>query len=124
MAAVHSKYKTAGGRASSALAVDDGRRLARPYSVRGGWLFKVVQEPHILQKPLSVCVQTEILRAAKAQGLRGVRVLRESTGQTFEATFEAFERFGFPVRRGYGDQCGLALCRWQDADSPQGRLGL
>jgi hypothetical protein len=52
------------------------------------------------------------LRDASKAGATHVVIVDRETGTTYSATFETIDRHGFSVRRGHGDQVGLALDHW------------
>ena len=85
---------------------------------------KKVKTSHILQKPRAIAVQKEALDHVKASGGHTVRALLVETGVTLEAELESFFRRGIRLNRGYGEQIGLPLGWWRDANasSAQGVL--
>ncbi len=81
--------------------------------VRGQTLFKSIQgSKHILRQPKAICSDVSVLEDAKQAGAVEVKIRDTESGLTYSAPLESFERFGFPVHRGFGTQTGLTLNRW------------
>ena len=120
------EYARRGGKSSGRpIFVDDGvRRVCAGQLLPDGVFEKKVKTSHILQKPRAIAVQKEALDHVKASGGHTVRALLVEAGVTLEAPLSDFFQHGFAVRRGYGEQIGLPLGWWRDANasSAQGVL--
>ena len=73
-------------------------------------LRKTAKREHMLRQPAAWAWDAAILEAAERGGARFTEV--ECGGLIYRATLADFKRYGFPVRRGHGDQRGLALTYW------------
>ena len=85
----------------------DGRIVGE---LTGDILRKHAKREHMLREPAAWAWDAAILDAAERGGARFTEV--ESGGLIYRATLADFKRYGFPVRRGHGDQRGLALTYW------------
>ena len=85
----------------------DGRIVGH---LRGDVLHKTAKREHMLRQPAAWAWDCDILDAAERGGARFTEV--ECDGRIYRATLADFRRYGFPVRRGHGDQRGLALTYW------------
>ncbi len=85
----------------------DGRIVGE---LAGDVLRKHAKKEHQLREPAAWAWDSAILDAAERAGARFTEV--ECDGQIYRATLTDFRRYGFPVRRGHGDQRGLALTYW------------
>lgn len=85
----------------------DGRIVGE---LAGDVLRKHAKREHMLQRPAAWAWDAAILDTAERGGARFTEV--ESGGLIYRATLADFKRYGFPVRRGHGDQRGLALTYW------------
>ena len=85
----------------------DGRIVGH---LRGDVLYKHAKREHLLREPAAWAWDAAILDAAERAGARFTEV--ECGGLIYRATLADFKRYGFPVRRGHGDQRGLALTYW------------
>ena len=85
----------------------DGRIVGE---LRGDVLMKHAQREHMLQRRPAWAWDAAILDAAERAGARVTEI--ECDGLIYRATMADFRRYGFPVRRGYGEQRGLALTYW------------
>jgi len=101
-----SQYSTAVGAVPVRRA--DGRIVGQ---LCGDVLSKHAKREHQLREPAGWAWDTAILEAAERAGARFTEV--ECAGLIYRATLADFNRFGFPVRRGHGDQRGLALAYWR-----------
>jgi hypothetical protein len=95
----------------------DGRPVGRFETDEAGrlWLVKERLDPrrHQLQRPPAWATDRAHLEQLQAADGAGVR-LHTTDGRELEAPLSAFERHGFAVGRGHGDQVGLALRYWTD----------
>lgn len=95
----------------------DGRPVGRFETDEAGrlWLVKQGLDPkrHQLQRPPAWATDRAHIAQLRAAGGAGVR-LHTTDGRELEAPLSAFERHGFPVGRGHGEQVGLALRYWHD----------
>ena len=85
----------------------DGRIVGE---LRGDVLAKHARREHQLREPVGWAWDAAILDAAERAGARFTEI--ECDGLIYRATLADFRRYGFPVRRGYGEQRGLALTYW------------
>ena len=85
----------------------DGRIVGQ---LGGDVLHKTAKREHMLRQPAAWAWDAAILEAAERGGARFTEV--ECGGLIYRATLADFKRYGFPVRRGHGDQRGLALTYW------------
>ena len=85
----------------------DGRIVGE---LRGDILSKHALREHMLREPAAWAWDSAILDAAERAGARFTEI--ECDGRIYRATLADFKRYGFPVRRGHGDQRGLALIHW------------
>lgn len=85
----------------------DGRIVGE---LAGDVLRKHAKREHMLQRPAAWAWDAAILDTAERAGARFTEV--ESGGLIYRATLADFKRYGFPIRRGHGDQRGLALAHW------------
>ena len=85
----------------------DGRIVGE---LAGDVLRKHAKREHMLRSPAAWAWDAAILDAAERAGARFTEV--ESGGLIYRATLADFRRYGFPIRRGHGDQRGLALTYW------------
>ncbi len=78
--------------------------------IRDGWLCKTGLDParHMLRNPRGWCTDAAHL---ELPGLLGVQLVTTS-GETWEAPVELWQRFGVRISRGYGDQILLPLRFW------------
>ncbi len=67
---------------------------------------------HFLRRPPAIAFDRTTLRDARRAGAMRVRIYEREQGDVYEATIDEIERYGFPVRRGFGDQVALHLSRW------------
>jgi hypothetical protein len=79
------------------------------------WLRKRVRLAYQLRSPKAWALDANHLTRLRALGGRGVE-LRDDQGTTWTASLAAFDQYGFPVERGYGQQVGLKLERWSRSD--------
>ena len=86
----------------------DGRIVGE---LAGDTLRKHAKREHMLREPGAWAWDAAILDAAERAGARFTEV--QCNGLIYRASLADFKRYGFPVRRGYGDQRGLALTHWQ-----------
>jgi len=95
----------------------DGRVVGR---VVGGVLLKAVNDNGFLRTPPAIAWDVTALQQAEAAGATVTMVTHRQTGDVYRADLADFRRFGFPVKRGAGDQTGLALSHWhvQKAGAP------
>ena len=85
----------------------DGRIVGE---LRGDVLSKHARREHMLQRPAAWAWDVAILDAAENAGARFTEV--ECDGLIYRASLADFQRYGFPVNRGYGAQRGLPLAHW------------
>ena len=85
----------------------DGRIVGE---LAGDTLRKHAKREHMLREPAAWAWDAAILDAAERAGARFTEV--ECDPLIYRASLADFKRYGFPVRRGYGDQRGLALTYW------------
>ena len=85
----------------------DGRIVGE---LAGDVLRKHAKREHMLQRPAAWAWDAAILDTAERAGARFTEV--ECDGRIWRASLADFNRYGFPVRRGHGDQRGLALTHW------------
>ena len=85
----------------------DGRIVGE---LAGDTLRKHAKREHMLREPAAWAWDAAILDAAERAGARFTEV--QCSGLIYRASLADFKRYGFPVRRGYGDQRGLALTYW------------
>ena len=86
----------------------DGRIVGQ---LCGDVLRKRAKREHMLREPAGWAWDDSILAEAERAGARFTEI--ECDGRIYRATLADFNRFGFPVRRGHGDQRGLALAYWR-----------
>jgi hypothetical protein len=81
--------------------------------VRGKVFYKTVcGSKHFLRQPKAICSDDSVLADAERAGAVEIRIRDTETGEVYSAPLEAFKKFGFPVRRGFGAQTGLTLERF------------
>lgn len=85
----------------------DGRIVGQ---LAGDVLRKNAKREHMLQRPAAWAWDVAILDAAENAGARFTEV--ECDGLIYRASLADFQRYGFPVNRGYGAQRGLPLAHW------------
>jgi len=85
----------------------DGRIVGE---LRGDVLSKHAKRAHMLQRPPAWAWDCAILDAAERAGARFTEI--ECDGRIYRAALSDFQRYGFPVCRGHGDQRGLPLTYW------------
>lgn len=85
----------------------DGRIVGR---ISGNILAKQAKREHMLREPGGWAWDRLILDTAERAGVLFTEV--SCDGLIYRATLADFRRFGFPVRRGHGEQTGLALAHW------------
>jgi LAS superfamily LD-carboxypeptidase LdcB len=85
----------------------DGRIVGE---LAGDVLRKHAKREHMLREPAAWAWDSAILDTAEQGGAQFTEV--QCGGLIYRATLADFKRYGFPVRRGYGDQRGLALTYW------------
>ncbi len=85
----------------------DGRIVGE---LAGDVLRKNAKREHMLQRPPAWAWDTSIIDAAENAGARFTEI--ECDGLIYRASLADFQRYGFPVNRGYGAQRGLALAYW------------
>ena len=85
----------------------DGRIVGE---LRGDVLTKHAKREHMLQRPAAWAWDVAILDAAENAGARFTEV--ECDGLIYRASLADFQRYGFPINRGYGAQRGLPLAHW------------
>ena len=85
----------------------DGRIVGE---LAGDILSKHAKREHMLQRPPAWAWDCDILDAAERGGARFTEI--ECGGLIYRASLADFRRYGFPIRRGHGDQRGLALTYW------------
>jgi len=100
----------------------DGRRRICVGKFSGGVLYKSVKPEHLLRKPPAIALQADAIPELRRLGCREVVATLTSTGERLYAPLDAFERYGFLVNRGYGEQVALPLSRWEHEDCRQGVL--
>jgi len=89
----------------------DGRVIGE---VRGDVFRKRIKgSKHILRVPPAIAVDTDALKAAENLGARQVVVEDVENGTLYYASVQTFWEHGFRFNRGFGDQIGLPLHRWQ-----------
>jgi len=66
----------------------------------------------MLHSPPAACKDKPVLQKAESLGAEHAIVWDADTGTSYAAPIAYFWRYGFPVRRGHGDQVGLALDYW------------
>lgn len=101
-----SQYSTAVGAVPVRRA--DGRIVGE---LAGDVLRKRAKREHMLREPAGWAWDDCILAQAERAGARFTEV--ECAGLIYRAMLADFNRFGFPVRRGFGNQTGLALAYWR-----------
>ena len=105
--ALQPKYSTSTNVRSMPMRRADGRIVGE---LAGDVLRKHAKKEHMLRSPAAWAWDAAILDTAERGGARFTEV--ESGGLIYRATLADFKRYGFPVRRGHGDQRGLALTYW------------
>jgi hypothetical protein len=85
----------------------DGRIVGE---LAGDVLRKHAKCEHMLRTPAAWAWDAAILDAAEQGGARFTEI--ECDGRIYRASLADFRRYGFPIRRGHGDQRGLALTYW------------
>jgi hypothetical protein len=85
----------------------DGRIVGR---ITGNILAKQAKREHMLREPGGWAWDRSILDTAERAGVQYTEVTCD--GLIYRATLADFRRYGFPVRRGHGEQIGLALAHW------------
>ena len=93
------QYSTSTNVRSMPMRRADGRIVGH---LRGDVLHKTAKREHMLQRPPAWAWDCDILDAAERGGARFTEV--ESGGLIYRATLADFRRYGFPIRRGHGDQ--------------------
>lgn len=89
----------------------DGRSVGS-VTADGHLLKRVSTTRHMLRKPPAWAVDANHLEQLAAMNGRGVRLVDER-GQVWEASLADFDRRGFDVNRGFGQQRGLLLRDWK-----------
>ncbi len=113
--ASHHLYST-GKSGRQVLRLADGRVVGE---VRDGVLVKRVRRSaHMLRKPRAWACDVAVLREAERLGARTVEIHDTETGDVYTAPVARFWARGFPVRRGHGEQVGLALSAWERNGAP------
>lgn len=72
----------------------------------------IIGSKHLLQRPLSICFDRSTLNDAQAAGATQAEILDRETGTVYTIPFETIWLQWFSVRRGHGDQVGVALEHW------------
>ncbi len=81
--------------------------------VKGQTFHKSIQgSKHILQKPQGIAFDRSTLVDAERAGAFFAQVTDGESGTVYRAAIDDIWRYGFPVKRGYGDQVALALQRF------------
>ena len=81
--------------------------------VRDGVFEKTLaRSRHFLRRPPAIAFDCTTLRDARQAGAMRIRIYERERGDVYEADLDEVERFGFRVRRGFGDQIALHLSRW------------
>lgn len=73
-------------------------------------LRKRARREYLLREPASWAWDDCILDAAERAEARWTEI--KCDGRIYRAALSDFRRYGFPVRRGYGEQTRLALSHW------------
>jgi len=110
-----------------AILVHDGvRQVCAGHLLPSGTFEKRLKSSHILRAPRSIAIQQEAVEELRRSGCHTVRAVLVDEGRTLEAGLDDFERHGFPISRGYGEQIALQLGWWRDTAErqDQGRLAL
>jgi hypothetical protein len=82
------------------------------YVTAGAFSKAIAGSKHMLRSPRAICFDRCTVRDAAAAGATFAAILDRETGKTYTASFETIDEYGFAVRRGHGDQVGLALDFW------------
>lgn len=72
----------------------------------------IVGSKHLLRSPRAICFDRSTLRDAAAAGATRVEIVDRESRTVYRALLSTIDAYSFPVRRGHGDQVGLALDRW------------
>ena len=87
------------------------------------WLEKSVrQQLHHLHTPPSWACDVALIEELRGMGGRGIRLFVDHV-VVLEATLDAIDRFGFPVRRQHGEQVGLIDAHWAVHGVPHAASG-
>ena len=105
--AFQSQYSSSTPVRSTPVRRADGRIVGE---LAGDVLRKHAKREHMLRSPAAWAWDAAILDAAEQAGARFTEI--ETEGRIFRASLSDFRRYGFPIRRGHGDQRGLALTYW------------
>jgi len=103
----HTQYTVNSAGGATPVRRGDGRIVGE---LRGDVLSKRAKREHMLREPAGWAWDTAILDAAERAGVLHTEVTCGNL--IYRASLSDFRRYGFPVRRGYGDQRGLALTYW------------
>lgn len=67
---------------------------------------------HIVRTPRAIAFDSEVLTQAEKLGVQIVEVKDISTNDIWTIEFTDFQRYQFPVNRGFGQQYAVELGRW------------
>jgi hypothetical protein len=73
---------------------------------------------HLLRTPRAICFDRSTLHDAAAAGATRVEIYDSESRTTYTATLATIDAYSFPVRRGHGDQVGVALVYWSVNGAP------
>ena len=79
---------------------------------------RLARSRHFLRRPPAIAFNRSTLRDARQAGAMRIRIYEREQGDVYEATLDEIEGYGFPVRRGFGDQVALHLSRWSVNGQP------
>lgn len=82
-----------------------------------GELFKNALTKHLTTDPRGIASDAVLWELAKQRGARTVKVAVED-GRIFTCSVETFDRYAFPINRGYGRQLLLPLGYWSCNGAP------
>lgn len=104
--------------------VDDGIRCVCVGHIRNGVFIKQVKDKHILQKPLAIAIQTNVLELLISKGCHTVIALLTDQGKRLRASIDDFLKSGWKINRKFGYQIALPLSKWVDLNelNQQGSL--
>lgn len=86
--------------------------------ITGDQLHKVIRDSHVLRRPPAIAFDAALIAEAERRGVRTVSVLNADSGRQFVVTLADFQRYGFRLNRGYGDQIALELRYWAIDGAP------
>jgi hypothetical protein len=74
---------------------------------------RVSASRHFLHTPQAICLDVASLAQAELLGATAVEVTDKESGCVYRASTKQIHDHGFTLDRGYGEQIGLVLNRWQ-----------